>query len=194
MSSQPLLARAILASVIVCFSLAACGDDIQYQAPPNRPAAGSPTPTTTPAPEKIPTHTSDPFAEEGEPAKPEPTPAATTADDGEKLWYSGKIELDPSTVLPPTWTLFISAGYPPEGRPPVLSIPMKGPLEFPLSFELRGKNKAFPDAKVDRPLVLYAILSEKGYVLAKEGVYFRTAATSTLPLETKDAVIVLKKP
>jgi hypothetical protein len=180
--------------------LAACGDRIQYRPPPEAGSGrGAPAPSAAPGlphghPPVAPRPDAplDPFAEAG--ATEDPGPASSPAPATPDPVYSGRVELAPGFELPATYTLYVSAGHPPEGRPPVLSQRIEGPVSFPVPFRLTAADRAFPDTTVDRPLCLYVILSEKGPVMAREGLYVRTRPSAAAPLGSADIVLTLEKP
>jgi len=190
----------LLASMVMV--LAGCGDDVQYASPPERetssreaglpanhpPLSGSPTRTETPA-----SHGTqpDPFAPaevSGDPGGAQDKPPA------DKVWFKGRIEVDPSFELSARYTIYVNAGLPPKGRPPVLSRRYAGEPKFPFDFELRQQDVAFGATKVDRPLVLYVIISESGYVMAQTGLYVKTTMYGPFDPESEDVVLTLKKP
>ncbi len=205
----PLLLLAVLAGVV-----ASCGDSIQYAEPPARaaaandphsenphgpagqpgmpaghpPVAGTPAPAggTPPA-----AGGADPFEEAADAHKPVSESGATI--DPQKLFYRGRVEIDPAFVPPSSFAIYVCAGLPPKGSPPAFSKRFDKP-SFPLDFELLGKDLAFGDTKVDEPLVLYLIFSEAGYVMAKTGIYFKTPAGAPIPIGSSDVVLTLKKP
>lgn len=112
------------------------------------------------------------------------------------VWYSGRVTLDPSVKLPDRYTVFVSAGYPPKGRPPVLSRLYRKP-KFPFDFELLQKNQAFGNAKMDTPLVLYLTLSESGSIPMGPpppgfGVYWKSPLSAPHAPETTGLELLLK--
>ena len=184
--------------LLVVLGLFACGDDIQFADPPvgeaettgELPAGHPPLPT----PEAVPSHGqggegADPFADPSEASTPlrdnTPDPRA------DEVVYRGEVRLAEGFQLPPTYTVYVSAGRPPNGRPPVLSRRYDKPT-FPLTFELRRRDLAFGDTEVTGPLCLYLILSEKGPVLDKSGLYVRTTPGSPVALGAPDLVLTLE--
>lgn len=148
--------------------LVACGDDIQFAKPP---AATGDAPAVSAE--------ADPFADPHEEAPPAAVrgaeePAADT------VYFTGRVELAAGFTPPETCTVYVMAGPAPTGRPPLLSRRYEKPV-FPLQFELRHSDIPFRDSTVAGPQVLTVILSEKGPVLATEGVYLRC------PLEAPQA-------
>ena len=112
------------------------------------------------------------------------------------LWYSGRITVDPSVKLPAKYTIYVSAGYPPKGRPPVLSRRYDMP-SFPLDFELRQEHQAFGNAKMDTPLVLYLTMSESGVIPMGPpppgfGEYWKSPLSAAHAPESKGLSLVLK--
>jgi hypothetical protein len=191
----------------LCATLIACGDSIQkdVELPSEKAAArqqneGLPPGHPPLGGEKIDTHGGqdpqpqghghDPFGAADVP----PSSGAAGAVAADKVWFKGRVELDPSMKLPATYTIYVNAGLPPQGRPPVLSKRIAGEPKFPLDFELQQKDVAFGATAVDRPLVLYVILSESGFVMANEGVYIKTAMEGPFDPEDKNVVLTLKQP
>lgn len=152
--------------------LAACGDDIQYAAPPVSDNAVSHAGET--AEEHAAHAAADPFAD---PADANAAAPATAAPSADQVYFSGRVELAPGFTPPATCTIYVMAGPPPKGRPPLLSRRYDKPT-FPFEFTLAQSDIPFKDSKVEGLQVLSVILSEKGPVMATEGVYLRC------PLET----------
>ncbi|MAG59011.1 MAG: hypothetical protein CMJ83_22210 [Planctomycetes bacterium] len=188
--------RATMLLLACAIGLVACGDSIQYADPPERELQ-MPSDHPTLSGGKRPGAQGDPHGSTGE---ADPFREADVGGGGvstvpkDKVWFTGRVELDPSIKLPKTYAIFVSAGMPPKGRPPVLSRIIRDQPKFPLEFVLTQGDMAFGETKIDRPLVLYVILSESGVVLAKQGLYIKTAMHGPFDPESKDVVLKLKRP
>lgn len=182
-----------------------CGDDIQFSAPPDKgstaaanphqhlpaghpPMSGAGSGEAAPAPAGG--HGGDPFADPKDAGKDVRGDGGAPALDPEKVYFTGRVELSPDFKLPPTYAIFVNAGHPPQGSPPVLSHRFPDQPKFPLAFELRGKDIAFGDTKVDAPLVLYVILSESGFI-ERRGVYVKKVHPEPRAPGTQDIVLTL---
>lgn len=164
--------------------LAACGDDIQLAAPPAAekaaaPAAHPPHPGHNAAEE-------DPFADDGAPAG-----AASEAAVAEETYFSGEVRLAEGLQLPATYTVYLMAGPPPSGRPPLLSRRYDKP-SFPFTFSLGSGDIPFKDSKVAGAQVLSVIISEKGPVMATEGLYKRCTLEAAQAPGSKGITLELK--
>lgn len=204
-ASMPRRTAACVAILIA--GLAACGDKVQFAEPPGGDAAGAP-PAGSPrfhgaAPEggaggsrPVESHGAgaDPFAE-AEVGEAMPAPGVPSMD----VFFRGRIELDPSIQLPGRYAVFVSAGFPPRGRPPVLSKRIDGTPPFPLEFTLTPADIAFGSTSVDpeRPLVLYATISESGVVVmpgqTARGFYLNSPPSEPCKPGAEDAVILMKE-
>jgi hypothetical protein len=160
------------AAAICLLLLCACGDDIQFASPPAAEAQAAPMGHDA-APRG--SAQEDPFAEESPVA-----PSSTAVVPANETYFSGEVRLAAGLQLPPTYTIYVMAGPPPAGRPPLLSKRYDKP-SFPFTFSLGSADIPFKDSKVAGPQVLSVIISEKGPVMATEGLYKRT------PLDTPQA-------
>lgn len=199
-----ILLLAALIGLLPCL-FTACRDDIQFSAPPPKaPASGrGKLPAGHPPLDSSESQASkagggaaeeDPFADPADAHKPVTSGVATSQVDPNRVFFRGRVEVDPSLKLPATYAIFVCAGNPPRGSPPVLSKLYAGAPKFPFDFELRGKDLAFGDTAIDAPMVLYLIVSEKGYVLAQEGLYFKTPPSEPIALDATGIVLTLKQP
>jgi hypothetical protein len=152
--------------------LCACGDDIQFASPPARAAQSAPMGHAAAPSEAA---EADPFAEETPAA-----PSSTAVAPADETYFSGEVRLAAGLQLPPTYTIYVMAGPPPAGRPPLLSRRYDKP-SFPFTFSLGSADIPFKDSKVAGPQVLSVIISEKGPVMATDGLYKRA------PLDTPQA-------
>ncbi len=172
------------AALLFILSLAACGDDIQLASPPvaekaERPA-GHPAHPGHEAEEQ------DPFADGAAPAT-----TATEAAAAEETYFSGEVRLAEGMQLPATYTIYLMAGPPPTGRPPLLSRRYDKP-SFPFTFNLGSGDIPFKDSKVAGPQVLSVIISEKGPVMATEGIYKRCTLEAAQAPGSKGITLELK--
>jgi hypothetical protein len=200
-----------LAVLVFAAVLASCGDDIQKVAPPKRDAAERPNPHGQLPPGHPPmdgqpqqppnphaprgSDGSDPFADAADAGKSIRGADSGPANDPEKVFYSGRVELDPSIKLPATYAVFVNAGLPPRGSPPVLSKKFADQPKFPLNFELRGKDMAFGDTKITGPLILYVILSESGVIeVGPQQLYVKTLLPEPQAPGSSNLVLTVKRP
>jgi len=184
----------ILLSACVLWS---CGDAVKVAEPPTREKKPMVNPDAGPhghaghsAPEGTTPHAQpshDPFA-----AAPVSSADAKPAGDPEEVVYSGTVTLAEGVTLPDPCWLWVSAGNPPQGRPPVVTKLYESP-EFPLTFELKRKDTAFPGASVPEKadLVLYASVAKNRFV---EGIVLRVPPTAEAPMGTNGIAIEIKQP
>lgn len=190
LNSKPLV---LLGCVLIL--AVACGDSVQIADPPNSDTE-KPAEVPTPGSTSVGTHGTapDPFA----PAEV-PVPMAGSGTGAREVFYRGVVNIDPAIKLPSTYALFISAGFPPRGRPPVLSIKLSDAPKFPVSFELSSKDIAFGSTVVDPelPLVLYMSLSESGMVAmpgqTPRGLYINSPVSEPIKPGTMDVALTLKE-
>lgn len=185
----------LLVSIAV---LASCGDDIQFADPPVRddPHAGHDHGPNLPpghppaSSKKIPTHGGT--VDENDPFKDADVGEQQTAGDPTEVLYSGTLTLPEGYVLPDPAFVWVSAGHPPRGRPPVLTKLYTGPT-FPLAFELKRGDVAFPGASVPATadLVIYVSVGKNRFV---EGIVTRFEPSEAKPMGTKGLALKLKKP
>ena len=203
MKRIPLL---VLALIGLSLCLSACGDDVQFADPPERdttasapghiPGHGGPSSKPpTPKPAGSPSGEEDPFGD-----AEVTSPSANASSGDATVFYRGEISVDPAIKLPDTYCLFVSAGFPPRGRPPVLSIKVDGAPKFPVSFELTKRDIAFGSTHVDpdKPLVLYVTLSESGMIpmpgQPSKGAYIRGSVSDPHKPGKMDVQLRLNKP
>lgn len=194
-------ASLLLLLATIGITLGACGDDIQFADPPRKedphaghnhgglPAGHVPIEPGQASPGRIKTHSNE--GDEGDPfADAEVTPSAQG--DPNELLYSGTITLPEGVTLPdPAW-VWVSAGFPPRGRPPVLTKLFTNPT-WPLSFELRRGDVAFPGASVPAKadLVIYVSVGKNKFV---EGIVLKFDPSEVKPMGTEGLALKLKKP
>ncbi|MSR75585.1 MAG: hypothetical protein EXS14_08990 [Planctomycetes bacterium] len=179
--------KTMLPLLLVLTLFVACGDDVQFVAPPGAVAE-------TAAHEHA-HDASDPFADAADahaadqPAANTEGGAATSAD--AKPFFSGRVELAAGFTLPATYTVYVMAGPPPKGRPPLLSRRYDKP-SFPLDFTLEQGDIPFKDSKVEGPQVLSVILSERGPVMATDGVYLRCPLAAAQAVGATGIVLTIR--
>lgn len=176
--------------------LTACGDDVQFAEPPKRDAAPTRMPHAHPHPGggHPESQGGSGGATEGDPFNPAEVSGGNTGETGDptELLYSGEVVVTEGLELPnPSW-IWISAGHPPSGRPPVLTKLYENPT-FPFKFELRRRDTAFPGAAVPKAadLVLYASVGKNRFV---EGIVLKAPPTGVHSMGTKDIKIQVAKP
>jgi hypothetical protein len=181
--------------VLVLLFATACGDKVQIAEPPSADSAsvGPPPKVGT---EDVGTHRTmrSPFDEA------EINDTSTGSNIGEEVvFFRGVVSVDPSIELPPTYALFLSAGFPPKGRPPVLSKRIADAPALPFHFELTSKDIAFGSTEVDteRPLVLYVTISESGKVSMggsnPPGLYLNSPVSEPIKPGAMDVVLNLRE-
>ena len=181
-----------LLAVLAVLALTACGDVVQFAEPPQPADSRAPLRPGHPL-------TPNPHAPADQPAAADPFDPADVgsgsteeAGDPNEVVYTGTVTLGDGVVLPdPAW-MWISAGHPPTGRPPVLT-KLHANLTFPLTFELKRRDTAFPGAAVPKTadLVLYVSVGKSRFV---EGIVLKVPPTEAKSMGTKDINIQVKKP
>lgn len=184
----------VLLILFASLTFTACGDTVQFAEPPERdvsPAGLPPGHPTAGNPHASPGDgqqgTTNPF----DPADVGPGNTEEAGDPNEVL-YAGTVTLVDGVLLPdPAW-IWVSAGHPPMGRPPVLTKLHENP-SFPLTFELKRRDTAFPGAAVPKTadLVLYVSVGKSRFV---EGIVLKVPPTEAKPMGTQDINIQVKKP